>query len=62
LLELVKNLIKRIVDSDDPLRMMRAIRFATQLNFKIEKASLDAIKEHNDRLKIITKEGRRADS
>ncbi len=42
--------------SDDPLRMMRAIRFATQLNFKIEKASLDAIKEHSDRLKIITKE------
>ena len=45
-----------ITYSDDPLRMMRAIRFATQLNFKIEKASLDAIKEHNDRLKIITKE------
>ena len=42
--------------SDDPLRMMRAIRFATQLNFKIEKASLYAIKEHSDRLKIITKE------
>jgi len=45
-----------ITYSDDPLRMMRAIRFATQLNFKIEKASLDAIKEHSDRLKIITKE------
>lgn len=45
-----------ITYSDDPLRMMRAIRFASQLNFKIEKASLNAIKEHSKRLKIITKE------
>ena len=45
-----------ITYSDDPLRMMRAIRFATQLNFKIESTSLDAINKNADRLKIITKE------
>ena len=45
-----------ITYSDDPLRMMRAIRFATQLNFEIELASLKAINENADRLKIITKE------
>jgi putative nucleotidyltransferase with HDIG domain len=42
--------------SDDPLRMMRAIRFATQLNFKIEAKSLDSISENCDRLKIISVE------
>ncbi|WP_323027573.1 CCA tRNA nucleotidyltransferase [Gelidibacter japonicus] len=45
-----------ITYSDDPLRMMRAIRFATQLNFTIENASLAAISENKDRIKIITKE------
>ncbi|WP_298506868.1 HD domain-containing protein [uncultured Maribacter sp.] len=45
-----------ITYSDDPLRMMRAIRFATQLNFTIEKESLDAITEHKDRIQIISKE------
>ncbi|WP_062059581.1 CCA tRNA nucleotidyltransferase [Aquimarina longa] len=45
-----------ITYSDDPLRMMRAIRFATQLNFKIEPASLYAIKSHKERIEIITKE------
>jgi len=45
-----------ITYSDDPLRMMRAIRFATQLNFTIEKASLDAITKNVNRIKIITKE------
>ena len=45
-----------ITYSDDPLRMMRAIRFATQLNFKIEDASLNAITANKDRIKIITKE------
>lgn len=42
--------------SDDPLRMMRAIRFATQLNFKIEDESLDAISRNAERLEIISKE------
>ena len=41
---------------DDPLRMLRAIRFATQLNFKIEFNSLEAILNNSDRLKIITQE------
>ncbi len=45
-----------ITYSDDPLRMMRAIRFATQLNFKIEENSLKAIAKNKDRIKIITKE------
>ncbi|MDG5492369.1 CCA tRNA nucleotidyltransferase [Psychroserpens sp. SPM9] len=45
-----------ITYSDDPLRMMRAIRFATQLNFTIEASSLNAISKNNERLKIITNE------
>ena len=45
-----------ITYSDDPLRMMRAIRFATQLNFKIEKESLNAITKNNHRIEIITNE------
>ena len=45
-----------ITYSDDPLRMLRAIRFASQLNFIIQKKSLDAIKEHHKRIKIISKE------
>ena len=45
-----------ITYSDDPLRMLRAIRFATQLNFKIEKESLDAISRNKKRIKIISKE------
>ncbi|WP_438711561.1 CCA tRNA nucleotidyltransferase [Aquimarina muelleri] len=45
-----------ITYSDDPLRMMRAIRFATQLNFKIEPKSLKAITGNKDRITIITKE------
>jgi poly(A) polymerase len=42
--------------SDDPLRMLRAIRFATQLDFKIENESLEAIKQNAYRLEIISKE------
>lgn len=42
--------------SDDPLRMMRAVRFASQLNFKIEKDSLQAIERNAHRLSIISKE------
>ena len=45
-----------ITYSDDPLRMMRAIRFATQLNFTIEKVSLVAISKNHERIKIITNE------
>src|SRR5690554_7925031 len=45
-----------ITYSDDPLRMLRAIRFATQLDFKIENKSLAAIKENAERLSIISKE------
>ncbi len=42
--------------SDDPLRMLRAIRFAAQLNFKIEYQSLKAIRENAHRIAIISKE------
>jgi len=45
-----------ITYSDDPLRMLRAIRFASQLQFHIEAKSLYAIAKNADRLKIITKE------
>lgn len=45
-----------ITYSDDPLRMMRAIRFATQLDFQIEEKSLQSIKDNATRLDIITKE------
>ncbi len=42
--------------SDDPLRMMRAIRFATTLNFVIETSSLHAISQEKDRLSIVSQE------
>ena len=45
-----------ITYSDDPLRMMRAIRFSTQLNFNIEHKSQDAITRNGYRLKIISRE------
>ncbi len=45
-----------ITFSDDPLRMMRAIRFATQLDFHIEDSCLEAIQSQNERLKIISME------
>ncbi|MFX0558160.1 CCA tRNA nucleotidyltransferase [Maribacter sp. CXY002] len=45
-----------ITYSDDPLRMMRAIRFATQLDFVIQPESLHAITENKERIKIISNE------
>ncbi|MFV0238235.1 MAG: HD domain-containing protein, partial [Flavobacteriales bacterium] len=56
-----EKLIKTPLDpnitySDDPLRMMRAIRFATQLDFKIEQDSFEAIKRNQERIKIISME------
>jgi len=45
-----------ITYSDDPLRMLRAIRFASQLDFTIEAGSLKAIKDQSQRIEIITNE------
>lgn len=42
--------------SDDPLRMMRCVRFATQLNFQIEPETYEALSRNADRLKIISGE------
>ncbi len=45
-----------ITFSDDPLRMMRAIRFASQLNFSIDEQALQAINRQKDRISIVSKE------
>ena len=45
-----------ITFSDDPLRMMRCIRFATQLNFQIEDATFEALERMADRIKIVSAE------
>lgn len=45
-----------ITFSDDPLRMMRAIRFATQLNFQLNITTFEAIARNKQRIEIITKE------
>lgn len=61
LLDLHNKIIRTPLDpditfSDDPLRMMRAIRFATQLGFTIHPDTFAAIKRNSDRLTIITRE------
>jgi len=58
---LANRIIKTPLDpvitfSDDPLRMMRAIRFATQLNFTIEPNTFESITANKERLRIISKE------
>ena len=45
-----------ITFSDDPLRMMRCIRFATQLNFQIEDETFEALERMADRIKIVSGE------
>lgn len=59
--DLEKKLIRTPIEpektfDDDPLRMMRAVRFATQLQFSIEENTLNAIKKMAHRLSIISKE------
>lgn len=61
LAHLEQKLIKTPLDpgqtfSDDPLRMMRAVRFATQLGFTIDPETLRGIREHRSRLHIVSKE------
>lgn len=61
-LEDLKNFVIRtplnpdITFSDDPLRMMRGIRFASQLRFFLEERTFDAIARNKNRIEIITKE------
>ncbi len=45
-----------ITFSDDPLRMIRAIRFASQLKFKIHPETIEAVKRNKNRIKILSKE------
>ena len=59
--DLAQGVLKTPLDpgityADDPLRMMRAIRFATQLDFKIAGPSLKAITLHKDRINIVSME------
>jgi putative nucleotidyltransferase with HDIG domain len=61
LADMEKKIIRTPLDpditySDDPLRMMRAIRFATRLNYTIEKESFDSISKNKERIKIVSKE------
>jgi putative nucleotidyltransferase with HDIG domain len=59
--DLEKKILRTPLDpeltfSDDPLRMMRAVRFATRLSFKIEEQTLAAIRRKADRLEIVSQE------
>lgn len=59
--DLTNKLIRTPLDpletfSDDPLRMMRAIRFASQLNFNIDPIAIEAIKQTKERIAIVSKE------
>ncbi|NRF39825.1 CCA tRNA nucleotidyltransferase [Pedobacter foliorum] len=59
--DLTNKLIKTPLDpeltfSDDPLRMMRAVRFASQLSFTIDEAAINAIKKQKERISIVSKE------
>ncbi|MGB2129028.1 MAG: CCA tRNA nucleotidyltransferase [Flavicella sp.] len=61
LTDLSKKILRTPLDpditySDDPLRMLRAIRFASQLNFEITPESLEAISRNKERIDIITRE------
>ena len=61
LLDMEDRLIRTPLDpdvtfSDDPLRMMRCIRFATQLNFYIDDETFEALERNKERIKIISRE------